>query len=414
MFKIFLLILLVLQFIFECLMRRLSRSQRKLPLPENVQDVYDADTYKRWTTYSDEKDHISFIHTCMMFVITFCLFAFNIFAWISVRLPQNEYANSLGLLAVCILVSEILELPFDYIEQMKIEEKYGFNRTTAKTFWLDQVKDLVISTILMLGLTALCILFWHLWGTAFFIAVYILIAIFSLVISTFSLTFQKIFNKFVPLEEGSLRSRLEKLFADAGYQIKNIYVMDASRRTAKVNAFCTGLGKFKEIALYDNLLKNYTEDEIVSVFSHELTHYKNKDTLTFTLLQLISDIPLVLLMLLLVKNPACLASLGFTSINFAAIFIVLSYALLEPINMLLMIPLCAYSRKCEYRADASTVQAGLGEAMISTLKKLARDNFSDLNPHPLIVKLTYTHPTISQRISAIQSGIETQKESENM
>ncbi len=195
------------------------------------------------------------------------------------------------------------------------------------------------------------------------------------------------------------------LFEKNGYQLKNIYVMDASRRTTKADAFCAGLGRFKEIALYDNLVNNFTEDEILAVFAHELTHFKHSDTRVSTLLELVEFLPFMLLLLLLATSPAPLAQLGFDSVHFGMIFIVLFEALLMPLMRLMGIPMNANSRRMERRADAYAAKIGLGEAMVGALKKLARLNFANLNPHPVHVLLEYSHPPIAERIDRLRRAV---------
>ena len=293
-------------------------------------------------------------------------------------------------------------MPFSYINDMKIEEKYGFNRSTKKTFFGDWVKNLILSLILMCGLTAVAIACYHAMGNAFFLVVYGALVAVMLVVSTFSLAFMKIFNKFEPLEEGELRSRLTSMFEENGYKLKNIYVMNASKRTTKANAFCAGLGKFKEIALYDNLVNEFSEDEILAVFAHELTHFKHSDTRHQTLLSLLRFLPVALLILLLAAVPACMTQLGFDKLNFGMVILTVFEAVATPVMLLSGIPINAFSRFCERRADSYPVTLGLGEALVSALKKLARKNFSDLNPDPLHVKLEYSHPPIAERIQLIR------------
>ena len=260
MFKALVIFCILLGVCFEAFTEWLDARQQKRPMAECVRDIYDAQEYQRWQQYSQEKKRLSLLGSAVNAAVLIVLFLVNAFAWVSARLPQNEYANSLLLFVLWMVCSLVLGLPFHYIDQMKIEEKYGFNRTTRKTFVLDEVKNTLVSTVIFGGLLAASIALWHALGNAFFLAVYAVLAVILLVISTFSLTFQKLFNKFTPLEEGPLRARLEALFHQNGYQIKNIYVMNASQRTTKANAFCTGLGKFKEIALYDTLVNNFTED----------------------------------------------------------------------------------------------------------------------------------------------------------
>lgn len=404
MFKALVLLTIVLGFCLEAVSEWLDgRWERSHALPSSVRDVYDEKEYQRWKQYDGEKKRLSLIGSAVNACVLIVMFAINGFAWLSSRLPQDEYANAILLLGVWQMISTLIGLPFGYIDQMKIEEKYGFNRSTKKTFFADAVKNFLIGFILYAALVAIAIACYNAFGRAFFLVLYAALAVIMLVISTFSLTFQKLFNKFEPLQEGSLRTRIETLFAQNGYQVKNIYVMNASKRTTKANAFCTGLGKYKEIALYDNLVNNFTEDEVLAVFAHELTHFKHGDTRHMTLLQLLRFLPVVLLILWVSQVPACMTQLGFDKLNFGIVFIALFEAVLGPVMLLCGIPMSAFSRMQERRADAYAAEIGLGEAMITALKKLARLNFANLNPHPLNVKLFYDHPPIDQRVDLLKS-----------
>ena len=404
MFKMLVILCILLGFGFDVLTEWLDARQEKRPMKACVRDIYDEKEYSRWQQYSHEKKRLSLLSSGVSAAVLTVLFAINAFAWLSARLPRNEYANSLLLFCIWTAFSAVMGLPFHYINQMKIEEKYGFNRTTLKTFLMDEVKNTLVSLVLFGALLAASIACWHGLGNAFFLAVYGILALIMLGISTFSLTFMKLFNKFAPLEEGSLRTRLEALFRENGFQLKNIYVMNASQRTTKANAFCTGLGKFKEIALYDTLVNNFTEDEIIAVFAHELTHFRHGDTRHMTALNILGFLPAMLLVWLLAADPAPLRQLGFDQVNFGMIYITLFEAVLGPIMLLMQAPMAAFSRWQERRADAYPAAIGLAAPMESALKKLARQNFANLNPHPLNVKLLYDHPPIAERIERIRDG----------
>ena len=403
MFKALILILIAFGFLFDLITSCLDSSWRKThPLPRNVTDVYDPAQYDTWQRYSAEKKRLSLMGSFVSAALAFVFYALDLFAHISKSiLPAGEYASSIMLVLFWTLLTSLVGLPFGYVSQMKIEEKYGFNRSTHATFLVDFVKETVIGAGLMCGLTAACVAFYHAFGPWFILAIYLLIAAFSIVVSTFSLTFMKLFNKFEPLQEGSLRSRLTAMFEKSGYRLKNIYVMNASKRTTKANAFCAGLGRYKEIALYDNLVNHFTDDEILAVFAHELTHFRHSDTRHMTVLNLIRFLPAAVLFFLMAENPALLHQLGFDALHFGIILITLAEALLGPVMTLADIPVHAVSRAHERRADTWAAGEGLGQALVSALKKLARGNFANLNPHPVNVALSYTHPPISERVAYI-------------
>ena len=224
-----------------------------------------------------------------------------------------------------------------------------------------------------------------------------------LLISAFSSEFSKIFNKFTPLEEGELRTNLSKMFEDAGYKLKDIYVMDASKRTTKANAYCGGIGKLKQIVLYDNLVNNYTDGEITAVFAHELAHFKNKDTTKMTFFNMLNFLPMMIMMSVLMIVPEIAQSFGFDDANIFFAFYISFGSVLSIVTHLIMIPFNYMSRAFERRADSLAYELGYGDDIISALRKLHKDSLSDMNPHPTVVKLTHNHPPLHERIELIES-----------
>ncbi|MBQ3956433.1 MAG: M48 family metallopeptidase [Clostridia bacterium] len=396
------LILIALDLAYDVILRILAASRRGLPLPEAVRDLYDADDYARWLDYSAEKRRLGLIEKVFDALILTALFASNIFAAVRNRLPGGEGAKDMLLILLFVTFTSVLSLPFDWIREMRIEAKYGFSRTSKGIFVRDEITGFLVNA----GLTCLLCLFlskvWERFGARGFFVLFAGLSVFVVVFSMLSTFFMRLYNKFTPLEEGTLRETLTELFSRAGYRLENIYVMDASRRTTKVNAFCSGLGKFKKIVLYDNLVNGYSEDEIAAVFAHELGHYKRRDTMKNTIYTVLLMAVVTAAAAWFALNPGISAEYGFSAMNPAFGVILLESVVLNPIITVLTIPRAAMARRFEYRADGEAVESGYGEALVSALKKLSRDNFSDLNPHPLIVTLEYDHPTTADRIGAIR------------
>ncbi len=401
MYKIVLAVLLSLGFIYGMVKHFLSTAQKKKPLPANVSHIYDKEEYAKWSAYSADRARASVIESCFAFVLSLALFVSNSFAALYNVLPGNEYIKSILLMVIYSAVMTVISIPFSYHSEIKIEEKYGFNNSSIKTFVGDIIKGYIMNTVLNIALTCFVIWAYGLMGVWMFVAVYAFIALFIIVFSMLSMTFQKMYNKFEPLPEGELRTTLTEMFEKAGYHLSDILVMNASLRTKKVNAFCTGLGKFKKIVLFDNLVNNYTDGEIAAVFAHELAHYRHRDTAKLTACNLLRIIVLVAIIAAVVMVPAISMDFGFAGVSIVFAIIVMSSGVTNPILTLVDIPIAVMSRKFEYRADAMAVSEGYGEDMISALTKLSRDNLSDLNPHPAIVYLEYTHPTLGQRMDAI-------------
>ncbi len=402
MYKIIILAVMTFNLGYDLLMRVLAVRQKKKPLPENVRDIYEEKEYARWREYSAEKSRAGLVSTLADFVLGMILFGTNVLSAVYNAMPGGEYVKSILLMLVYAAFLTLWSIPYEYYVTMKIEGKYGFNRTSGKTFVTDTVSNFVINSVVNIALMCFAMFMFDLMGAMFFAVLFAVIALFMLAVNMLSMTFMRLFNKFTPLPEGSLRGRLVKMFRDAGYELSDIRVMDASRRTTKVNAFCTGLGKFKKIALYDNLVENYTEEEIAAVFAHELAHFKHRDTAKMTAYNMLTMAALTAMIAAFALIPQISIDYGFADVNFAFAIAALSGVLLSPVMTLLGIPSSVFGRRYEYRADRMAAELGYGEAMISVLKKLARDNFSDLNPHPVIVALEHSHPTVGARIEAIR------------
>jgi len=402
MYKSIILAVMTFNLVYELLMRGLAARQKKLPLPENVRDIYDEKEYARWREYSAEKSRAGLVSTLADFVLGLVLFGTNVLSAVYDVLPGGDYVRSILLMLAYAAFLTVWSIPYEYYVTMKIEGKYGFNKTTGKTFVTDTVSNFVINSLVNIALMCFAMLMFDLMGAWFFAVLYAVIALFMLAVNMLSMTFMRIFNRFTPLADGSLRDRLTAMFRSAGYELSDIRVMDASRRTTKVNAFCTGLGKFKKIALYDNLVENYTEEEIAAVFAHELAHFRHRDTAKMTAYNLLTMAALTAMIAAFALIPQISLDYGFTDVNFAFAIAALTGVLLSPVMTVLQIPAAFFGRRYEYRADRMAAELGYGDAMVSVLKKLARDNFSDLNPHPVIVALEHNHPTVSARIGAIR------------
>lgn len=401
-YKLIFLILIALDLSYDLILRILSASRRGEPLPDTVRDIYDADSYARWLDYSAEKRKLGAIEKIFDAAVLSLLFGTNVFSAVYGRLPGNETGKSLLLLLIFTALLTLLSVPFDWVREKRIEVKYGFGKTKAGTFVRDEITGFVTNALLNGALYLAVSACWNRFGIRGFFGVFLILAVFVTAFSMLAVTFQRLYNKFTPLEDGTLRRTLSDLFGKAGYELENIYVMDASKRTAKVNAFCTGLGRFKKIVLYDNLVNGYTENEIAAVFAHELGHYRRRDTLKNTLFTiLLMGIVTAAAAWFSVTSAISLAY-GFEAMNPAFGVILLQSVALTPVLTLCMIPRAAMARQFEYRADADAAESGYGEALVSALKKLSRDNFSDLNPHPIVVALEYDHPTTAERIRAIR------------
>ena len=371
------------------------------PTPANLADVYDAETYANWKRYSREKSRLSLIFICISAISSLVLLATDAYAWAASIFPDDWFNQLFSVILLDLLVNLIPGIVRSYLFNMVIEQKYGFNRTTIKTFIFDQIRSNALELFLSLGL-AMLLLGIHLWlGDWMIVAFAAAMFLFSLFISFMYPIFSRIGNKFTPLEDGELKDRLMELLTKHGYKVKAIEVMDASRRTTKLNAYFTGFGKMKTIVLYDNLVNAMTPDEICAVFAHELGHGLHKDVLKGQILNIGNLLLMGVMVWVAVREPILHTSFGFAEVNYGFAYILVGAALglIQPLTGMIM---NARSRAAEYKADAQAVKEGYGPAMITALKKLARENFAHLAPSRLDVLMDYSHPPLAERIAAVE------------
>ena len=400
-FKLAAIIIISIVYLYNLALSIIRARSANNPIPENVSDIYDSETYARWRSYHAEKSRLSIASSTVSFVIDLALIIFDVYAAFARLFPAEMFQQTFAVILLSSLTS-LAMIPFDYYNTMSIEERYGFNRSKKSTFWLDQIKQFIISTALITGIGAMLMWAHTTLGDWLILAVAVIMTLFALVTSFLYPILSKVFNKFTPLEDGELKDKVTALLSSHGYKVRGIKIMDASRRTTKSNAYFTGFGKMKTIVLYDNLVKSMTTDEICAVFAHEMGHGLHKDTLKNQILTFVQMAILSVLAWLTLRSEALFTQFGFPAVNYGfAIILIVSaeFALISPLFGLLV---NLHSRRAEYRADRQAVKEGYADALVSALKKLARENFSDLAPSPIIVKLEYSHPTLSQRIAAIK------------
>ena len=401
--KAVVLVVFTVVYLYQMVLSVIHMRSARNPVPVNVIDVYDEETYGKWRAYHGERSRFAIVSGTASFLIDFALLAFNVYAAFAGLFPRTPFMQMFAVMLLSAL-SSLLMIPFSWHSTMGIEEKYGFNKATAKTFWGDQAKEFLIGLVLMTGIGALLMAVHQALGDWLILAFAILMTVFALIISFLYPVLSRVFNKFQPLEDGELKEKLTALLEKNGYLVRAIKIMDASRRTTKSNAYFSGFGKMKTIVLYDTLVETMTTDEICAVFAHEMGHGLHKDTLRNQILSFVQMALLGLLAWLPLRTPEVFQAFGFEGVNYGfAILLIMSveFALVSPLFGLVI---NFFSRRAEYRADAQAVKEGYGQELISALKKLARQNYADLAPSPLLVKLEYSHPTLSQRIDAIEKA----------
>ena len=406
-FKAFVLIAVLITAIYTTVLNILRFKSASNPTPASVSDVYDSETYAKWKRYSAEHSILNLVSDVIGSIIALILLAANAYASFAELFPSEPFFAILAVILLETVVSTVVGCVISYISTMKIEEKYGFNKSSMKTFIFDRIRNLILSFILSLALS--CLL-WVYEGIGDWLIIVFTAAlfIFTLLFSFLYPIFSRIGNKFGPLEDGELKDSLMSLLSKHGYSVKAIEVMDASRRTTKLNAYFTGFGKMKTIVLYDNLVNSMSSEEICAVFAHELGHGLNKDVLKGQILNIGNLFIMALVAWMCVREPAFYTEFGFDDTNYGFAYILIG-ALLGLINPLVSLIISARSRRAEFRADRQAVNEGYGYHMISALKKLARDNFAHLSPSRINVVLEYSHPPLAERIEAIEKIIEINK-----
>ena len=400
---------IVLDFVLSQVADALNLKNMSTLLPDEFKGYYDDDKYKKSQEYTRVKTRFGFI-TGLVDIIILLLFWFTGgFNWLDNLVRGFDLPVILtGLLYMATLVfaKSIISLPFSIYATFVIEERFGFNKTTVKTFILDRVKGLILG-ILIGGplMAAVLAIFLHL-GSAAWLVGWGVVTIISLFITYIAPTWiMPLFNKFEPLEDGALKESILDYAKSVNYSLAGIFKMDGSKRSAKSNAFFTGFGKNKRIALFDTLIEQHTVKEMVAVLAHEIGHYKKKHIIIGLITGIIHTGLMFFLLSIFISHRGLFDAFYMDNISIYAGFIFFGM-LYSPIELLLSIGSHLLSRRNEYQADRYACDTtGDRESMILALKKLSVHNLSNLTPHPFYVFLSYSHPPVLQRIAAMR-GLE--------
>ena len=399
--KLLVIILAFLGSMYPILLNIFKRKSSTNPIPENVKDVYDDETYTKWRSYNAEHSRLDLLSGIVSLVVTFILLLTNVFSAFASLFPKTMVWQTLAVIIFDALISQVVGVFFSYYSTMVIEQKYGFNKSTIKTFVADKIRGFIASLALSLFLGFLIALL-DMWLKEYLILLLVAaLFVFTILISFLYPYLSRLGNKFTSLEEGELRTNLMNLLTSHGYKVRDIKVMDASRRTTKLNAYFTGFGSTKTIVLYDNLVNAMSPEEICAVFAHELGHGLHKDVLKMQIMNIGNLLLMAIAVWISVRELGLHTAFGFGEVNYGFSYILtgIFISLIQPLSSMMI---NAYSRKAEYRADSQAVSEGYGEAMIGALKKLARENFAELAPTKISVLLEYSHPPLADRISAVE------------
>lgn len=395
----------LLEFAVSSVLSWLNSKWMTHPIPEVLKGLYDDEKYRKQQAYMRANKRVGWIERCFSLAITLAVLIPGVLGWLDDLTVQWSHSMLLQLLyffGIYVIASTIISLPFSYYDTFVIEQKFGFNKTTHLTFWLDSLKSLILTLVLGSVLLGVIFVLYSSLGQSFWIWATLACAVFIIFFSLFySNLIVPLFNKQKPLDEGELRTAIEDAAHEMGFSIKNIYVINGSKHSTKANAYFTGFGMKKRVVLYDTLIEQLTTEEIVAVLAHELGHNKHHDTLKTMTMSIVMVAVNLFIFSLLADNPELSHALGGSRDHSFALSLVAFSLLFSPIDLILDPIINGVSRRCEYAADAFAAKYGHGEHLISGLKKLSANTLSNLTPHPAVVWMDYSHPTLAQRITAL-------------
>ncbi len=403
---IFIVAIIVARYTLDLIVSFLNLKALSPELPPEFKDVLDQEKYSESQKYTRRTTSFSVIQNSCVTLITLSfllLGGFNLIDELSRSFAFGEIATGIIFTAILLLLSFLVELPFSIYSTFVIEEQFGFNRTTAKTFVVDILKSLFLTAII--GTPILALVLWFFIATGKLAWVYCWLGVFSITLILQFLApvlIMPLFNKFTPLEEGELRDAIMTYASKEKFTMKGVFVMDGSKRSTKLNAFFTGFGHFKKIVFFDTLLDTLNTPQIIGVLAHEMGHYKHKHLLKMIAASFLQAGIMFFFLSLILENESLFAAFSMSNVSIYASLVFFGF-LYAPVNLLLSIVFNAFSRKHELEADRYAAHStNKPQFLVEGLKILSKKNFSNLTPHPFNVALHYSHPPVLERIKALQ------------
>ena len=405
--------LVIFNYLFSNILDYLNHKNWKDEIPKELKDFYDKKKYKQAKLYAISKNKIGLLSSTISFLLVVSLLVFNGYGYIdqlvnsfnlNLFLPfeiNNSFTKSGVFFLILFILNLIISIPFSYYNTFVIEENFGFNKTTKSTFFFDIIKSSILSILIGGFLLFLALYLYNSLNDGFWLYLWIGLSLLMVLINMFYADLiVPIFNKLTPLENGDLRKKIENYSKQVGYLLKNIYVIDGSKRSTKANAFFSGLGPRKTIALYDTLIEKHTENELVAVLAHEVGHFKKKHVFSGLLMSVIQIGVMAFFFELCLKLPEISLALGGSGVSFHLGLIGFSI-IFSPISMMSGILMNYISRKNEFEADSYAKETYNGDDLSLALKKLSVDSLSNIYPHPLYVFFHYSHPPLIKRLRAL-------------
>ncbi len=399
--------IIIINFIVDKVLDALNAKHFNDKLPEDIADVYDEDEYIKSQNYKATKYKFGIITSTFSLVLTLAFLFFDGFEFVDTvarNYSTNPIITALIFFGIIMIGSDILTTPFSYYSTFVIEEKFGFNKTTLKTFIVDKIKGWLMMAIVGGGILALIIWFYQVTGKYFWLYAWGLVAVFTLFMNMFySKLIVPLFNKQTPLEYGELRDKISDYANTVGFKLDKIFVIDGSKRSTKANAYFSGFGSEKRVTLYDTLINDLEHEEIVAVLAHEVGHYKKKHIIFNLFASILLTGFTLFILSLFISNPLLSEAIGVQTPSFH-IGLIAFGLLYSPISEVTGLIMNVFSRKFEYQADDYAKTTYKAEPLITSLKKLSKNSLSNLTPHPAFVFMHYSHPTLLERIRNLRKN----------
>lgn len=400
---------LIFNFLLENGLSLLNYFYPQKPLPPFLSTAFGKEKYEKSQHYERAKIRFGLLVSLIQFGVVFTFFYFGGFGFadqIVRQFIENYILQNLMFFALLALVSDLLFLPASIYQTFYLEAKFGFNKTTPLTFFLDKLKEWFLIVLLGGGIIAFVVFIYEKSGSDFWWITWLVVSAFSLIFVTFySEWIVPLFNKQSPLEEGSLRNAIEEFAKNAGFKLTNIFTIDGSKRSTKANAYFSGIGPKKRIVLYDTLIHDLEEDEIVAVLAHEIGHYKKKHTLLNVVLSFVQSGILLFIMSFFIAKESEIAlnlvqAVGNAEHIKTSFYLgIVGFGLIySPVSLIFGLFFNSISRRNEYAADAFAARNGKAKALSNALIKLTVNNLSKVFPHPVYVFFYYSHPSLMQRL----------------
>lgn len=394
----------VISYLFSQLLDFLNLKSYRKDIPEEVAAFYDQEKYQKSIEYNRIQTRFSFLTSGISFVASLAMLSFGGFGWVDQQLrplTSNPTLLALFYFGTILFVSDLLTIPFQLYSTFVIEEKFGFNKTTIKTFFTDKLKGYILGGVIGSALLSLLIFLVNQIGPSFWVWFGLIASTFVLFMNMFYTSLiLPLFNKLTPLQDGDLKIAIQQFARNVNFPLDNIFVIDGSKRSKKANAFFSGIGKKKKIVLYDTLIENHSTDELVAVLAHEVGHFKKKHIIWSYVISVAQIFFMLFVLSQMIYNSNLSLALGG---NQQAIHLnLLAFGILfSPISGITGLGMSMLSRKNEFEADAYAKEKFSGKALSDALKKLSVDSLSNLFPHPAYVFFHYSHPPLLQRLKAL-------------